>query len=99
MSAAEVWKTIGRSLEKLGRAFRDPQESLLQALGRAARLFPPLGRALEEPRPEQVAMDPITAWTFLGEGAALLAEAGFGVIMPGELTAAGGSRASSAQSR
>jgi hypothetical protein len=50
--AAEVWKTKGRSLEKLGRAFRDPQESLLEALGRASRLFPPLGRALAEARPE-----------------------------------------------
>lgn len=87
--ASEVWKTKGRSLEKLGRAFRDPQESLLEALGRAARLFPPLARSLEEARPESVALDPATAWTFLGEGASALAEAGFGVIVPGELTAAG----------
>jgi superfamily II DNA or RNA helicase len=87
--AADVWKTKGRSLEKLGRAFRDPQESLLEALGRAARLFPPLAPALEEARPEAVALDPITAWAFLGDGAALLADAGFGVIVPGELTAAG----------
>ena len=83
------WKARGRSLEQLGRAFRDPQESLLEALGRAARLFPPLARALDEPRPESIALDPATAWTFLGEGAATLAEAGFGVIVPGELTAAG----------
>jgi hypothetical protein len=87
--AAEVWKTKGRSLEKLGRAFRDPQESLLEALGRAARLFPPLGRSLDDARPEAVTLDPATAWTFLGEGAAVLSEAGFGVIVPGELTAAG----------
>ncbi len=87
--AAEVWKSKGRSLETLGRAFRDPQESLLEALGRASRLFPPLARSLEEARPEAVELDPATAWTFLGDGAALLAEAGFGVIVPGELTAAG----------
>ncbi|MEY4544616.1 MAG: polymerase-associated protein RapA [Pseudomonadota bacterium] len=87
--ASEVWKTKGRSLEKLGRAFRDPQESLLEALGCASRLFPPLASSLEEARPEAVALDPATAWTFLGDGAALLAEAGFGVIVPGELTAAG----------
>jgi superfamily II DNA or RNA helicase len=87
--ASDVWKTKGRSLEKLGRAFRDPQESLLEALGRASRLFPPLAGSLEEARPEAVELDPATAWTFLGEGAALLAEAGFGVIVPGELTAAG----------
>ncbi len=87
--ASDVWKTKGRSLEKLGRAFRDPQESLLEALGRASRLFPALAGALEEARPEAVELDPATAWTFLGDGAALLAEAGFGVIVPGELTAAG----------
>ncbi|MBM4380212.1 MAG: DEAD/DEAH box helicase [Deltaproteobacteria bacterium] len=87
--AAEVWKTKGRSLEKFGRSFRDPQESLLEALGRAARLFAPLARSLQQPSPESVELDPATAWTFLGEGAALLAEAGFGVIVPGELTAAG----------
>jgi superfamily II DNA or RNA helicase len=87
--ASDAWQTKGRSLETLGRAFRDPQESLLEALGRAARLFPPLARALEQARPESVDLDPAAAWTFLGEGAVLLAEAGFGVIVPGELTAAG----------
>jgi superfamily II DNA or RNA helicase len=87
--ASDVWKTNGRSLEKLGRAFRDPQESLLEALGRASRLFLPLAGSLEEARPEAVELDPATAWTFLGDGAALLADAGFGVIVPGELTAAG----------
>ncbi|MCG5052224.1 MAG: DEAD/DEAH box helicase [Myxococcales bacterium] len=87
--AADVWKTKGRRLETLGRAFRDPQESLLEALGRAARLFAPLATSLEDARPEAVALDPGTAWTFLDEGAAVLAEAGFGVIVPGELTAAG----------
>jgi len=89
VSAVDVWKTTGRSLEKFGRAFRDPQESLLEALGRASRLFPPLGRSLEEARPEAVELDPVTAWSFLGDGAALLTEAGFGVIVPGEFTAAG----------
>lgn len=87
--AADAWKTKGRSLEHLGRAFRDPQESLLEALGRAARLFPPLARALEEACPESLELDPAAAWSFLGEGAAVLAEAGFGVVVPGELTALG----------
>lgn len=87
--AAEVWKTTGRSLGKLGRAFRHPQESLLEALGRASRLYPPLGNSLAEARPEAVMLTPASAWTFLDEGAATLADAGFGVIVPGELTAAG----------
>lgn len=87
--AADVWTTKGRSLEKFGRAFRDPQESLLEALGRASRLFTPIERALASAKPESLELDPATAWTFLGDGAAVLAEAGFGVIVPSELTAAG----------
>ena len=87
--AAEVWRAKGRSLQTLGRAFRDPQESLLEALGRASRLFPALAAALGGARPEAISLDPAAAWAFLGEGAAALAEAGFGVIVPGELTALG----------
>jgi superfamily II DNA or RNA helicase len=89
VSAAEVWNTTGRSLEKLGRAFRDPQESLLESLGRAARLFAPIERALADAKPESIELDPASAWSFLGEGATSLAEAGFGVMVPGELTASG----------
>jgi len=89
VTAADVWKTEGRSLEQLGRAFRDPQESLLEALGRASRLFPAIEGALRTAKPETLELDAATAWTFLGEGATVLAEAGFGVIVPGELTASG----------
>jgi hypothetical protein len=91
LPAAEVWRA-GAQLAAFGRAFRDPQESLLEALGRAAALFPPLGRALHSKAPESLGLDAATAWAFLGEGAAALGAAGFGVIVPGELTAAGARR-------
>ncbi|CAN5313500.1 DEAD/DEAH box helicase [soil metagenome] len=89
VTAAEVWRTKGRSLVRLGQAFRDPQKSLLAGLGRAARLFAPLADTLVEARPEALALDPAMAWQFLSEGAPTLAGAGFGVIVPGDLTAAG----------
>ena len=89
VTAADAWSTKGRSLARLGRAFRDPQESLLEALGRAARLFAPLAECLAEAKPEALSLDSATAWRFLNEGAPALAEAGFGVIVPAELTAAG----------
>jgi hypothetical protein len=89
VTAAEVWSTKGPSLARLGRAFRDPQESLLEALGRAARLFEPVASCLAETRPESLELDPATAWQFLSEGAQALADAGFGVIVPAELTSAG----------
>jgi hypothetical protein len=90
--AHEVWAARGRSLEKLGRAFRDPQESLLEALGRASRLFPPIEAALSEARPEAIELEPSAAWAFLAGGAATLGDAGFGVIVPAELTASGARR-------
>ncbi|WP_437787641.1 DEAD/DEAH box helicase [Sorangium sp. So ce1097] len=87
--AADVWKARGRTMKALGRAFSDPQEALLGALGAAARLFPPIGRALGEARPERVALEPAEAWAFLAQAAPALGEAGFGVIVPGELLASG----------
>src|SRR5690606_28390391 len=75
--AADVWKARGRTLKALGRAFSDPQEALLGALGAAARLFPPIGRALGEARPERVALEPAEAWAFLAQAAPALGEAGF----------------------
>jgi superfamily II DNA or RNA helicase len=87
--AREAWRAGDGRLHALGRAFRDPQESLLEALGRAARLYPPLARSLEESTPERLELDAARAWQFLAEGATRLAQAGFGVIVPGELTAAG----------
>lgn len=89
VTADEVWRTRGHLLAKLGRAFRDPQESLLAALGRAARIFPPILASLDQATPEGLPLDPVAAWAFLSEGAPALAEAGFGVIVPAELTAAG----------
>jgi len=92
LPASTIWQATGQQLSAFGRAFRDPQESLLEALGRAAALFPPLERALHSRAPESLALDARTAWAFLGEGAAALGAAGFGVIVPGELTAAGARR-------
>ena len=89
LTAGEVWDTPGRTLEAFGRAFRDPQESLLAALGRAARVYPALRRALATRRPALLELDAAGAWAFLGADAAALADAGFGVILPADLTKAG----------
>ena len=89
VAAEQVWRAKSRSLSRLGRAFRDPQETLLKALGLAARVFPPIGASLGEPTPSHIDVDAGTAWAFLNEGAAALSQAGFGVIVPGELTRAG----------
>ncbi|WP_437872768.1 DEAD/DEAH box helicase [Sorangium sp. So ce363] len=87
--AADVWKTQGRTLKALGRAFSGAEEVLLGALGAAARRFAPIARALGEARPERVDLDPAEAWDFLAQAAPALGEAGFGVVVPGELLVSG----------
>jgi SNF2 domain-containing protein/SNF2 helicase protein/helicase-like protein len=90
--ASEIWRASGQTLLRFGRAFEHPQEALLEALGRAAILFPPIATALATRTPEAIELDPSAAWAFLGDGAAALSEAGFGVIVPGELTTRGARR-------
>ncbi len=76
--AEQVWRTRG-PLTVLRRTLDSPQERLLGDLGRALRLHPPLRGA----RPTGVELDAGAAYRFLREGAPLLAQAGFGVRVPG----------------
>lgn len=80
--AGEVWREKGSVLEFLNRRFANPQERLLADLGRAARLFPPLEKSLKDPSPEGCLLTTEEAYTFLREAAGLLAESGFGVLVP-----------------
>lgn len=80
--ASRVWQEGGSVLKFLNRRFANPQERLLADLGRAARLFPPLERSLKSPSPEACSLTTSEAYTFLREAAGLLAESGFGVLVP-----------------
>jgi len=79
--AADVWKS-GRRLAAFGRRLDDPQERLLADLGRATRLHPPLDPMLHRARPAGLDLDVAGAYSFLCEGAPVLAEAGFGIQLP-----------------
>jgi non-specific serine/threonine protein kinase len=79
--ADQVWRTRG-ALKVLRHTVDDPQERLLGDLGRARRLFPALEPALRGRRPSGCELDADGAYTFLREGAPLLAQAGFGVRVP-----------------
>ncbi len=87
--ASEVWRGASGHLHGLGAAFHNPRQWLLEALGRAARLFAPIAQSLNEACPAQLTLDAADSWHFLNEGAAALGEAGFRVILPAELTACG----------
>ncbi|MEU4561978.1 DEAD/DEAH box helicase [Actinoplanes sp. NPDC023936] len=76
--AADVWRD---TFAPLSRWTSHPQERLLAGLGRAARLYPALGEALRDARPAEMLLDTEAAHGFLSH-AALLTEAGYGVLLP-----------------
>ncbi len=82
ISAAGVWESGGPAMVWDDCVLERPQDRLLGDLGRASRLFPPLERALEGPRPSACLLSADEAHTFLRKAASLLEESGFGVIVP-----------------
>ncbi len=81
VGAAEVWadpRVLARAVPDV-----DADEVLLVDLVRASRLYPPLEGALAAARPDTLELDTRGAHAFLREGAPLLADAGFGVLLPG----------------
>jgi non-specific serine/threonine protein kinase len=80
--ADEVWRAKG-PLKVLRRTVDNPQERLLEDLGRALRIFPPLQPGLKTAKPTGCSLDAEGAYSFLRDGAPLLAQAGFGVRVPG----------------
>ncbi len=69
-------------VERAGRRIVSHQEQLLADLARASRLYPPLGRILNSPRPEACSLTIAEAYTFLREAGPVLSEGGYGVLAP-----------------
>ncbi len=77
--AEQVWGRVGPLPQVVGDR---PEEVLLEGLGRASRLHPPIEAALASPRPDRMALDAAGAAAFLRDGVPLLDQAGFGVLVP-----------------
>ncbi|HEY9765519.1 MAG TPA: DEAD/DEAH box helicase [Chroococcales cyanobacterium] len=58
------------------------EEALLAALGQAAGIFPPIGKALAVGLPESCPLDSVEALDFLLDKAWLLKQAGFNLFLP-----------------
>jgi non-specific serine/threonine protein kinase len=82
VDAETVWLSRGK-LPALARRVDSPQETFLAELGKAARVYPELDRALRAARPAELALDTQEAHQFLCTAAPTLAMAGFGVQLPG----------------
>ncbi|MBS4728801.1 DEAD/DEAH box helicase [Mycobacterium sp. SM1] len=76
--AEQVWDDDG----SLRRWLERPQELLLSELGRANRIFPELATGLRTAHPCELTLDADGAYRFLSDTAAVLDEAGFGVLLP-----------------
>ena len=59
-----------------------PDELLLTELGRASSVYPPIAGALRQAAPAALDLDADGVHDFLLEGAGLLDQAGFGVLLP-----------------
>ena len=80
-TAPEVWHRTGAA-RVLRAGGIEPQQALLQGLGRAARYFPELNEVLLQPRPVSVTLTASQALHFLRRVAPALREHGFGVLLP-----------------
>ena len=81
--AAEVW--AGEVRELAGRRVDDAEDAFVLGLAEAARIYPPLDRALSEAHPERVELTASEASTLLADGVDELARAGVGMLVPPEL--------------
>ncbi|MPZ89804.1 MAG: hypothetical protein GEU81_17475, partial [Nitriliruptorales bacterium] len=76
--AAQLWA----GGDGLRRWLDRPDELLLAELGRASTIYPELGTALRQARPNALDLDSDGAYDFLSTRAAALDQAGFGVLVP-----------------
>ena len=92
ISLAEFWqqRRQKQTRQRLGENF---EQHLLLNLGYAARIYPKFWEGLDTDKPEGIAVDLDTAFTFLKESAWVLEDAGYKVIVPAWWTPKGRQRA------
>ncbi len=81
VEAADLWEAPEVVLARLG----DAEQALLVGLRRGARVWPPLGRLLDEPAPAALVLDDDEVADLLGPVVDDLASAGISVLWPREL--------------
>ena len=82
LPVADLWRTRTLSARWLKKHEGNPQEYVLAALGQAAGLCPEVGDSLAQKQPDGFSLDTPGAHRFLTTSAAVLASAGFGVLLP-----------------
>ncbi|WP_424357105.1 DEAD/DEAH box helicase [Methanocella sp. MCL-LM] len=80
--AETVWKESKKTLKYLNKRYDNPQERLLEDLGKAMQIFPAIEPGLNTSKPLSAALSTSEAYKFLTEAAPLLQDSGYNVILP-----------------
>jgi SNF2 family DNA or RNA helicase len=78
----EIWKVKGAQSSVLQKHGANAREYLLASLGQAAGVCPAIAASLETAQPQGCLLDTPGAHHFLTQEAAVLEQAGFGVMLP-----------------
>ncbi|MBD2577049.1 DEAD/DEAH box helicase [Oscillatoria sp. FACHB-1406] len=92
LDAATIWQYPVDELRYCDRVIANPQESLLQGLGLAGRLYAPILASLEQRQPTQCLLNPIEVYEFVRSSAWQLQDNGFGIILPPGLASGRGEK-------
>ncbi len=86
LPAGSVWARGDNPLQ-LGEVEVDqPGELLLEGMGRALQVFPPIERGLDASAPETMQLTPAEAFVLVRTAAAQLRDVGVGVLLPASLS-------------
>jgi len=85
VDAATIWQNPVDELVWQDGVIPYPQETFLQGLGLAARLYSPIEASLNYKQPTQCTLNPIEVYEFIRSSAGQLQNSGFGVVLPSGL--------------
>jgi SNF2 family DNA or RNA helicase len=85
VDATTIWNNPVETLVYKNRTIDQPQETLLQGLGLASRLYPIIAPSLENPSPDSCSLTPLQAYEFIKSVAWKFEDSGLGVILPPSL--------------
>ena len=80
--AAEVWATKNQALMIGDKRYDGAEEILLRGLAEAGRIVPAIERSLHARAPGGALLTTAEAWDFLSRITPILAQAGFGLVVP-----------------
>jgi SNF2 family DNA or RNA helicase/intein/homing endonuclease len=86
VDAATVWQHPVEELIYQNRQIVRPQETFLQGLGLASRLYPSIAASLETEYPQSCQINPMQAYEFIKSVTWRFEDSGLGVILPASLS-------------